>query len=252
MKTIIFFREGLSGHYLKALIDNSKVQASFRMDPWYPGIYNTPKPIKLENCVCVHKHLVDYLQLEKQYELSLTIQVRKKIYQAIYNNFYKKLLVENSSQRENFKTWTTNLSTWYDQTFYNIKEYYQIYQQDLVENTFPNVIEFDNLLDLDYIQHLLMHYYNRPLTKNIKRIVKDYSQLQVQYDLCTNGNDMKDIVSVLPDQVFRESPWFASYCIFKYETNNNLQENQRQWSIDSVTEYIDKSFLLSIASQYQV
>jgi hypothetical protein len=161
-------------------------------------------------------------------------------------------LVENSSQRENFKTWTTNLSTWYDQTFYNIKEYYQIYQQDLVENTFPNVIEFDNLLDLDYIQHLLMHYYNRPLTKNIKRIVKDYSQLQVQYDLCTNGNDMKDIVSVLPDQVFRESPWFASYCIFKYETNNNLQENQRQWSIDSVTEYIDKSFLLSIASQYQV
>tara|TARA_R110000868_G_scaffold210565_1_gene460636 strand:- start:77 stop:679 length:603 start_codon:yes stop_codon:yes gene_type:complete len=199
----------------------------------------------------VHKHLSNTEFLESHYKLILTIQVRRKIYHGIYNNFYKKFLVENIDQQENFKNWTSNLSTWYDQTFYNIQEYYQLYQQDLIENTFTNVIEFDHLLDLDYIEQVFRQYYNRPVTENTKRIVSTYAQLQLQHDLSGNEQSMKDIVSVLPDQVFLDSPWFASYCIFKYETNNHLQENQRQWSIDTITKPIDKKFLLSIADQYQ-
>jgi len=251
MKTVIFFREGLSGHYLKSLVDDSNEQVNFRMDPWYPGIYDNQHTVKIENCVCVHKHLSNYKFLESCYDLTLTIQVRRKIYHSIYNNFYKKFLVENTDQQENFKNWTGNLSTWYDRTFYNIKEYYQLYQQDLIENTFSNIIEFDNLLELDYIEHLFIQYYNRPITENMKRIVNTYGQLQLQYDLSGQEQDMQDIISALPDQIFLESPWFASYCIFKYETNNNLQENQRQWSINLITKPIDKEFLLSIAHRYQ-
>jgi hypothetical protein len=251
MKTVIFFREGLSGHYLKSLVDDSDQPVSFRIDPWYPGIYNNPRPTKLENCRCIHKHLVNYREIEQQRDLILTIQVRHKIYHAIYNIFYKKFLIENIKQQKNFKTWTNNLSTWYDQTFYNIKEYYQLYQQDLVENTFSNVIEFDHLLEIDYIEHVFKHYYNKQLTCNMSRIVNTYAKLQLQHNLSRDGQCMADIISALPDQVFWESPWFASYCIFKYETNNHLLENQRQWSIDSVTKPIDKQFLIAIADQYQ-
>jgi hypothetical protein len=252
MKTLIFFREGLSGHYLKSLVDDSNVQVNFRMDDWYPGIYNSVRPLKKGNCVCLHKPLYNSKYLESQYDLTLSIQVRRKIYHGIYNIFYKKFLVEFPDKQEDFKNWTGNLSTWYDQTFYNIKEYYQLYQQDLNENTFSNVIEFDNLLELDYIEYLFKQYYNRPISENMKRIVNSYGQLQLEYDLSGNEQDMQNIISVLPDQIFHKSPWFASYCIFKYETNNNLQENQRQWSIDLVTKPIDKEFLLSIANQYRL
>jgi hypothetical protein len=249
MKTVIFFREGLSGHYLRSLVNDSNDQINFRMDPWYPKIYNTPR-VEMTDCTCVHKHLSNYKLLENYYDLTLTIQVRSKIYHGIYNNFYKKFLIENPDQQENFKNWTSNPTTWYDRTFYNMKEYYQLYQQDLVENTFANIVEFDNLLELDYIEHLFKQYYNRPITENMKRIVTTYGQLQLQYDLSGKEQDMQDIISILPDRVFRESPWFASYCIFKYETNNNLQESQRQWSIN-VEKPIDKEFLISIADRYQ-
>lgn len=250
MKTIIFFREGLSGHYLKSIIDDRVTPVNFRMDPWYP---NAPtNSFRHEQCICVHKNLVDYKTLAQQYELVLTIQVRKKIYQAIYNNFYKKFLVENPDLQQDFNQWQSNMFTWYDRTFYNIKEYYQLYQQDLVDNMFSNIVEFDQLLDLDYVEQLLMHYYHRPITQNIQYIVNTYSKLQLTHDLSGDECTMQDIVEALPDQVFLQSPWFASYCIFKYEINNGLQESQRQWSINLATRPIDKEFLLSIAQQYQL
>ncbi len=251
MTTLIFFREGLSGHYLKSLIYDSRTPMGFRVDPWYPGIYDSVRPFVRENCACVHPHLTNHKNLSQQFDLVLTIQVRKKIYHAIYNNFYKKYLIENPHLQDDFKNWHNNMAVWYDQTFYNIKEYYQLYQQDLVENTFSNVIEFDHLLEIDYIEHVFKHYYNKQLTCNMRRIVNTYAELQLQHNLSRDGQCMKDIISVLPDRVFQESPWFASYCIFKYETNNHLLENQRQWSIDSVTKPIDKEFLIAIADQYQ-
>lgn len=250
MKTIILFREGLSGHYLKSLIDDKNQEISFRVDPWHPGIYNVPQNVN-EDCNCYHPHLMDFENFSMTHKLCLTIQVKEKIYTATYNNFYKKFLIENPGLRDNFKNWQLNATSWYDTCFYNIKEYYQLYQQDLIKNTITNIIEFDNLLELDYIASVFHKYYNRPVTNNMKRIVKTYKELQLQYDLPKNGSDMKEIISLLPDAAFHKSPWFASYCIFKYETNNNLQESQRKWSINLVKKPIDKEFLISIADRYQ-
>ena len=250
MKTIILFREGLSGHYLKSLIDDSDKEMSFRVDPWHPGLYERPQIMVTDNCKCYHPHLLTSTNTIP-HDLCLTIQVKQKVYAATYNNFYKKLLIENPNLHDDFKNWQVNAMTWYDRCFYNIKEYYQLYQQDLVKNTVTNIIEFDNLLEIDYIESVFRQYYNRPITDNTKRIVKTYRELQLQYNLPIGGNDMKDIISSLPDSAFQESPWFASYCIFKYEINNGLQENQREWSIGLIKKPIDKEFLMYIANRYQ-
>jgi hypothetical protein len=249
MKTLILFREGLSGHYLKSLVDDDPGVINFRVDPWYPGIYDAT-PFTIKNCVCVHTHLVDHQTLSKNFDLTLTIQVRKKLYHAIYNNFYKKYLVENPKLQDDFIHWTDNTVFWYDTTYYNIKEYFDLHQQDLATNTYKNIIEFDNLLEIDYLEQIFKHYYNKDLTENMKRIIKTYANLQLQYDLSRNETEMHDIVSILPDRVFSESPWYASYCIFKFEKNNNLHEHQRQWSVNDITKPIDKQFLIEISKKY--
>lgn len=251
MKTIIFFREGLGGHYLKSLIDDSTNPMKFRVDPWYPGLYYHKKFV-VEDCVCLHKHLVDWQKLSASFDLVLTIQVQKKIYHAIYNNFYKKFLIENPHLQQDFKNWSQNCTFWYDVTYYNLKEYYGLYQQDLAENTFQNIIDFDNILQVDYIEHIIKKYLGKDLTHNMRRIVSEYAALQLRYDLSGSETDMQDIIRVIPDTEFEESPWFASYCIFKYETSNNLSESQREWSIDSVSTPIDKKFLLEISAKYRL
>lgn len=251
MKTVIFFREGLSGHYLKSLVDDDPTAMKFRVDPWYPGLYENMQP-KNDQCKCMHKHLVDWQKISAQHDLVLTIQVQNKIYHAIYNNFYKKYLIENPQLQPDFANWTQNKLFWYDVTFYNIKEYYVLNRRDLLENTFENIINFDQLLEIQYIEHIFKKYFNRDLTDNMRRIVTEYANLQLQYNLSEAETSMQDIVQKIPDKAFIESPWFASYCIFKYETNKNLSESQRLWSIDSVTKPIDKRFLLQISSQYKL
>jgi hypothetical protein len=251
MKTLVLFREGLSGHYLKSLIDDSNKEMSFRVDHWQPGIYDVPRTNTEEDCKCLHTHRINFKNFPLTNYLCLTIQVREKIYTATYNNFYKKFLIENPQLQDDFKNWQSNAVNWYDRCYYNLKEYYQLYQEDLVNNNNPNIVEFDNILDLDYIESVFRKYFNRHLTDNMRRIVTTYKQLQLQYDLPKHESNMKDIVSSLPDTIFQESPWFASYCIFKYENNNNLQESQREWSIDQIQRPIDKQFLISIADRYQ-
>ena len=249
MKTMIFFREGLSGHYLKSIIDDDSKPIGFRVDPWFPG--QTRGPMIREACKCLHPHTVDWQDYIQDYELILTIQVRQRIYHACYNNFYKKYLVENHHLVRDFENWTANQLFWYDVTYYNIKEYHGLYQQDLSQNQFANVIEFDRLLEADYIEHLLQHYYNRPMTDNQRRIVSQYAGVQLQRDLSQAHSSMQDIVNEIQDEDLLRSPWFASYCVFKYETNNGLTEDQRLWSIDNIDRPVDKDFLLSIANRYQ-
>ena len=256
MKTLIIFREGLSGHYLRALINDSREKINFRFDKYYSN--NCPQTENLEIdkitgpvCDCFHKEFINLTQVQKKYDLTVTIQVYQKIYHGIYNNFHKKILIENIELEKNFQYWHRNPIFWYDLSYYNLKEYYQLYQQDLLENTIKHIINFDFILDIDYIEHVFQKYLNRPINNNTKRIVQEYRSKQLMYDLSNNEKDMKDIISALPDSVFVESPWFASYCIFKFETNNNLSEYQRQWSIDSVNNVINKSFLLKISSQYK-
>jgi hypothetical protein len=250
MKTLIFFREGLSGHYLKSIIDDTADPIGFRVDPWYPGIYRDELYDPQEDCACLHPDGVDVESVVKEFDLVLNIQVYQKIYHAIYNNFYKKFLVENPTEQDKFKSWTDDPVYWYDRTYYNIKEYYHLHAQDQNKYALPNVVNFDHLLEDDYIADLLEQYFSKSINNNTKRIIAEYRSHQLQYELTKTGQSMADIVSALPDQAFIDSPWFASYCIFKYETNNNLLESQRTWSIDLMPHLIDRQILLSIADQY--
>lgn len=251
MKTLIFFREGLSGHYLKSIITDCASDIGFRVDPWYPKIYEGPKiDNEQESCLCRHPHLVGNNFDLAQFDLILTIQVYEKIYHACYNNFYKKYLIENPREKDKLKTWITDPVHWYDLTFYNIKEYFALYTSDRESNSFSNIVNFDRLLDADYIENILQTYFNCGMTDNRHRIVQTYKALQLQHHLPCRSQSMKEITADLPDQIFLESPWFASYCIFCFETNNNLQEHQRDWSIDDLLGPMDRKFLIELEEKY--
>lgn len=255
-KTLILFREGLSGHYLKAIINDSKKQIGFRVDPWHPGIYDDldfdhlQRSGSLGQCACLHPHLIDTEQYMSLYDVTLTIQVHKKIYNACYNIFHKKYLVENIEARKSFDRWQDNLSYWYDLTYYNIKEYRALYEQDLQTNKICNVVNFDRILETEYIADVLDRYFNLAMTDNRKRIIADYRSQQITYSLNKDEQDMGTIVQALPDKVFQQSPWFASYCIFCFEHNNHLSESQRLWSVDHICTPIDRQFLLDLPNQY--
>ena len=249
MKTLIIFREGLGGHYFKSLVDDLPVEVNFRMDPWYPGIYDASKDKKKlnESCVCLH---FSPAILEKGFDLVLNIQPNKKIYQAVYNVFFKKLLVEEFT-KEQYSNWKNHLVFWYDKSYYNIQEYFYLFDQDRKDSRYSNVIDFDSLLLESYVEEIFAHYYNRPLTNNMKLIIKQYREKQMNINLTRDGITMQEIVDPIADINFDQHPWYASYCIFKYELNNGLLESQRSWSIDSVKTVIDKKFLLEIQHQYR-
>jgi len=253
MKTVILFREGLSGHYIKALFDDTPNEIQFRVDPWVPNIYhhNNRKFAHDSDAVqCMHRTEIDLRLLQNHFDQVLSVQVYQKIYHGIYNNFYKKLLVENTQLKKNFQNWHANSVNWYDIAYYNLKEYYSLFRQDAKQDIRSDIINFDYILDIDYVEQLFEKYLNKPINNNTRRIVEQYRSLQLQYDLSGSEVSMKDLISILPDKVFDESPWFAAYCIFKFEVNNNLDELQRAWSINEINGIINKSVLLEIASKY--
>lgn len=246
MKTLIVFREGLSGHYLKSLIDDSPIEVMFRMDPWHPGIYDTLKPPgEDQSCVCLHQ--LPNAEYSDKFDRVFTVLVNESIYHAIYNVFTKKILVEQTSHHE-FDNWQDCMVTWYDRCYYNIKEYWELFQQD---TPLGHVIDFDRILDVTYIDQLFQQHYGRSLTDNQRRIVAEYGSKQLNITLRTADTSMQEIVDAIPDHLFQENPWFAAYCLFKFERNNQLPESHRLWTIDDVTQPIDRTFLLSIAQQYR-
>lgn len=257
MSIVILFREGLSGHYLKALIDNSPDDITFRVDPWYPGIYDLSEHVKrqptrsLSDCRCFHRNSIDPHPLMINFDLVLSILAYRKIYHGIYNNFHKKLLVEQLDLREKFLDWHSDATLWYDIAFYNLKEYFGLFQLDHTEHSVGTIVNFDHLLELDYIEEIFQTYLNRQINDNTRRIVSNYRAHQLQYDLSGDEKDMQDIIDSFPDDEFTRSPWFAAYCIFKYETNNQLSDSQRLWSIDNLSGLLDKKYLLKISQQYR-
>ena len=245
MRTLILFREGLSGHYLKSLVDDEPVDVKFRMDPWHPGIYNTlVPPATDQSCVCLHQ--LPSAEYTDKFDHVFTVLANTAIYHAIYNVFTKKVLVEQSTPAE-FACWQDSMVTWYDRCYYNIEEYWHLFQQDQL---LGELIDFDQILDVNYIEQLFQQHYGQSLTDNQRRIVTEYRDKQLNISLSMSGNSMQEIVDVIPDHLFQESPWFAAYCLFKFEKNNQLPESNRLWTIDDVTQPIDKQFLLSVAQQY--
>lgn len=254
MKILILFREGLSGHYLKALIDDYPGEIGFRVDPWYPGIYSSsyinPRSSTAGDCCCMHTKDVDVQTALARHDLVLSIQVHRRIYHGIYNNFHKKLLVEQLDLRERFLQWQLEPGFWYDIAFYNLQEYYGLFRKDRAANMINDVVDFDLILEIDYIEKIFQKYLRRSINLNTHRLVASYRAQQLQYDLSGDEKHMKDIVAAIPNNEFHRSPWFAAYCIFKYEINNGLQEERRQWSINEIDRLIDKTTLIDIASKY--
>jgi hypothetical protein len=247
MKTFILFREGLSGHYLKSILTGEKTSGKFRMDPWWPGIYdvdrNKHNNIKDSSPMQCGHNLPD-----EQFDLTLVILVNRKIYQAIYNNFYKKMLIEEFES--NYNQWQNNLLFWYDKIYYNIKQYYDLYQQDRVANQILDIVDFDQLLDVEYLDHISTKYFNCSLSDHSRTLAQEYASHQLNIDLTLDGNSMEEILDPIPDSKFQESPWFSAYAIFKFEKNNGLDESQRQWSIDNISQPMDRKFLIDISQKY--
>lgn len=248
MKTLIWFREGLSGHYLKSLVDDRDTKVSFRMDPWWPGLYDRPMSANWhDDCLCLHP-IPNFDS--SNFDLVLTVLAHKKIYHAAYNVFYKKLLVEQQLLDQH-QQWQSDMVSWYDRAFYNIDEYVRLFSNDAAQNTNANVVNFDHMLDEEYIEQIFKQFFDRSMSSNMRSIVQQYKQKQLILDLSREQTSMKDIVDAVPDQYFLDSPWFAAYCIYKFENNNQLHESQRCWSINTIRQPIDRIFLLDISSQYQ-
>jgi hypothetical protein len=238
MKTLVVFREGHGGRFLQSVIQDTEAsQARYRMEDWCS--YDL-----------IGTHDLDLEKQQKEYDLILRILPRHNIYNAIYNIFTKKTLLEEFSQFE-LADWKQHIAFWYDKCFYLIDEYYTHIQQDIQNNQYPNVVNFDKLTDEDYLDLLMQQYYNVGLTDNQRKLIKNYSRLQLLITLADDDQtEMTEIIEHITDQMLYDNPWFFAYCIFKFEKNNSLPESARSWSINNIFEPPTRKKLLEIATQY--
>jgi len=238
MKTVIVFREGQSGHYLKSIIlNNNLTNVGFRM----PEHYQTSN-ITLTHINNYEKHMADF-------DLALRILPTKQIYITVYNNFMKKLITEEYSASV-LDNWHANPVYWHDRCYYNIVEYYNLITQDIQTNCYPIIIEFDRLLDSDYLSDILFRYFQIEFDEGREKIRKTYKELQLTLDLDQDTVCMSDIVDVVTDELLMKNPWFFSYCIHKYELANDLTVQNRAWSINNIDQVPTKLLLLNLAQQY--
>jgi hypothetical protein len=240
MKTVIVFREGQSGHYLKSVIlNNALTNVGFRMTEQYQ-----------ENSITL-THANDYELHKTEFDLILRILPTKQIYLAIYNNFMKKLITEEYSTTV-LDNWQSNPVYWHDRCYYNIVEYYNLITQDIQTNSYPKIINFDQLLDKDYLTSILTQYFQVEYDNAREVIRKTYKELQLSMNLDQNVNNMEDIISVVNDDLLAKNPWFFSYCLHKYEQTNNFVPENRQWSIDNIHQVPTRQLLVSLADQYKL
>lgn len=239
MKRLLVHREGQSGHFFLALLEKFDTAAiRFRIPDHYAS-----KTFNLEIT-----HEVDFVKHNAAYDQVIRILPQRKIYHCIYNNFMKKLIVEQSSQR--FEHWQDNIIHWYDTCFYNIQEYHALITQDISTNQYINLVNFDLMLDEDYMHSVLKQYFDQELDAERRSILERYRALQIAIDLDLPHCTMQQIVDQIPDAEFENNPWFFAYCVFKFENNNALPESARRWSIDNITRVQYKNDLLELAKCY--
>lgn len=237
--TVLVFREGQSGNFLKMLVESpADADITFRI-AWgqsynYLGMVLT--------------HTVDYELHKQSFAQVLRILPTDKIYLATYNNFMKKIVIEEPYL--DFKNWQNNLVAWYDKCYYNIRDYYNFIINDIRSNQYKDIINFDNMYDMDYLDRILKQYFNQSLTPDRRQIAKKYIELQLQDNLDRPVSSMQDIIKPITDNMFKTNPWFFSYCVHKYEKNNNLSEINRKWSIDNIKTIQNAHDLLKISTQY--
>jgi hypothetical protein len=239
MKTVIVFREGQSGHYLKSIILNNTLKnVGFRMTEHY----------RANNITLTHDS--NYKKHKLNFDCVLRILPTKQIYSAVYNNFMKKLIIEEYSTTI-LDNWYSNPVYWHDRCYYNIVEYYKLITEDIETNLYPVVIDFDQLLHKDYLSSVLARYFHVEFDNSRENIRKTYKELQLNLNLDQDRTSMEDIIDVVTDDLLVKNPWFFSYCIHKYERSNNLTQDNRCWSINSINPVPNKKLLLELAQQYK-
>tara|TARA_R110000868_G_C10933284_1_gene766524 strand:- start:75 stop:794 length:720 start_codon:yes stop_codon:yes gene_type:complete len=238
MKTVIVFREGQSGNYLKSIILDSGLNGvGFRM------------PDNNKGSGILLTHNANYQEHMLQFDLVLRILPTKKIYSAIYNNFMKKLIGEKYSA-VSLDNWHADPVFWYDCCYYNIIEYHDLITTDIQTNCYTNIIDFDQLLDKNYLNEILYKYCQIEFNDSRETIRRTYAELQLTIELDQDSYRMEDIVEVVSDTLLLKNPWFFSYCIHKYELANNFTPQNRLWSINNIDQLPTKQLLLSLAAQY--
>lgn len=239
MKRVLVFREGQCGNFVKYLLEN---------DPVGPVSFRIADKHATDKFNLTLTHNVDAQLHEKEYDQVLRILPTKKIYLAVYNNFMKKHILEQSSM--DFKQWQNHTVTWYDTCYCNITEYYNLISRDMSTNQYQHIIDFDRILQDNYLQDVFKKYFDQDLSHAQKSRLKEYRNLQLQVDLDVDYTNMQDIAGPISDEMFEQNPWFFSYCVHKFEKNNGLQEIQRYWSIDNCRTVQTRQNLLEISLQY--
>lgn len=256
MNTLIVFMEGLSGNFLKILLTEQLDQVGFRIDTPVPSVCTMQERQLLYKkqllvgdlppVACIHEADT---ALASRFDVVLKIIVRKKIYQAIYNVFHKKTLVEESGPSP-FSEWQLHRGYWYDKTYYLIADYYKLFSQDWANNTWPCVVNFDHITDHDYLSEVLSTYFNKSLTDKQHRIISQYGEKQLQLPLHVAATTMDDIVRPIPPDLFHRDPWFASYCLHRFEQTHGWSEQHRNFSIDSLPRVITAELLVKLQHLY--
>jgi hypothetical protein len=239
MKTLVVFREGQNGNFLKLLIENYKhANVDFRISDIHPT----------NHFDITLTHNVDFILQKEKYDQVIRILPEKKIYLAIYNNFIKKLVREQAVL--DFSNWKSHTTAWYDTCFYNIEEYYNLICSDICNNQYTDVISFDLMLDPGYMNTVLNQYFGVKLDQSRLLLLESYSNLQLKIPIDSEAVLMQDISDVISDDMFENNPWFFSYCLHKFEKANNFTEKNRKWSIDSLPGILTRQTLTDISVMY--
>lgn len=249
MKTVISFTEGCSGNFLAALISNSNVKSFKRIDVASnlkdANFIMLPSMGSGQGFDVITTHEADSKVIHNHVAPARIIRIEPitGLFTAIYNVFDKKLIDED--QKDIMQKWSTEPGYCYDMTLEHMKDYYRVFSQSKYtsdQTLFDfgwlyqrnQLIEFLQLLGIDTNIDLLNQYMS--------------TQMPLLLSLPLSKS-MIDIVQLIPAEYFAKSPWFACYCIFCFEHNNQLLEHQRMWSIDALP-VLTAASLIALSTQY--
>lgn len=251
MRIAISFDEGCSGNFLAALLTHSQISSFNRIDAAKNKLtYNIIPTFNFESQVLqdvLVTHENDISKIKEKFNADLVIRIHPHtgLFSAIYNVFTKRHLIEKPS--EIMTKWDSDKNFSYDMTMQHLKDYFNKFT---IERNYEDAIVFDfgdfysKQKTIDFFTKHNLPLLNEDLIDNYQA-----SQMPLLLDL-PKCQSMESIVDIIPDDYLVSSPWFACYCIFCYEYNNNINESQRRWSIDTVP-FLNKQELIKISKLYE-